>query len=45
MKLRRRYKTIVVDAENFVGHKQGNPWFVGLFVKNVCIYSEVIKML
>jgi hypothetical protein len=34
-----------VDAENFVSHKQGNPGFVGLFVKNVCIYSEVIKML
>jgi deoxyribodipyrimidine photolyase-related protein len=35
-----------VDAENFVWPiNRAIPGFVGLFVKNVCIYSEVIKML
>jgi hypothetical protein len=46
MKLR-NIKTIgSVDAENFVWPiNRAIPGFVGLFVKNVCIYSEVIKML
>jgi hypothetical protein len=35
-----------VDAENFVWPiNRVIPGFVGLFIKNVCIYSEVIKML